>query len=112
MRSIPIKLRNALADDIDMKSCIYESLDAPNHNCSGRIEFEHAWTYAGRQINEIWAIVGCCTAHNRSKAMDKNYNRYRAILKAKRLGLWGEVKAKYPKVDWDQQFVYLSSKYK
>lgn len=111
MRPIPKKLRDQLADDIFMKSCVYESPDAPNHDCSGRIEWEHAWTYSGRQINEIWAIIGCCTAHNRSKAMDKDYNRYRSILRAKELNLWPEVKAKYPKVDWEQIFKHLSQKY-
>jgi len=55
--------------------------------------------------------VGCCMAHNRSKAMDKDYNRYRALLRAKELDLWEEVKLKYPKVNWDQLFVYLSNKF-
>lgn len=111
MRSIPIKMREELASDPEMKICIYQDQEAPNHACGGRIEFEHAFIYAGRQINEIWAIVGCCTAHNRSNVMVKDYNRYRAILKARERGFWEEVKAKYPKFNWEQEFNHLNKKY-
>ena len=111
MRAIPIKIRLKLAQDPEMGHCVYENSDAPNNNCNGRIEFEHAFIYSGRQISEEWAIIACCTAHNRSSAMVKDYNQYRGLLKAKRLGVWYQIKAKYPKFDWDQLFNYLHKKY-
>lgn len=111
MRPIPNKIKKQLEVDVSMYICAYRRLDAPNHYCGGKIEWEHAWMYSGKQINEVWAIIGCCTAHNRSVVMDKAYNRYIALLKAKELEVWEEIKVKYPKIDWDQEFNYLSNKY-
>jgi len=110
MRPIPSELREQLEADPFMKRCIYTLPGAPNNACRGRIEWEHAFVYK-QQINEVWAIVGCCTAHNRGNAMVKSYNRYIALVRAKELGLWDEVKTKYPRHDWDQEFKYLSSLY-
>ena len=33
-------------------------------NCAGRITFEHAIIYAGRQLNEKWAIIPLCEYHH------------------------------------------------
>ena len=35
-----------------------------NGECNGRITWEHASTYAGRQIDEAWAIVKLCEYHH------------------------------------------------
>lgn len=35
-----------------------------NMDCGGRITWEHALTYAGRQIDEAWAIVKLCEYHH------------------------------------------------
>ena len=111
MRPIPIKMRNKIAADPFMKVCIYESDDAPNHNCEGNIEFEHAWLYAGKQINEPWAIVPCCTSHNRGEGLDKNYNRYRALKRAvETIGL-KDLQRRMPKKNWQQEWNYLRKKY-
>lgn len=32
--------------------------------CSGRITWEHAIIYAGRQLNEKWAIIPLCEYHH------------------------------------------------
>ena len=32
--------------------------------CDGRITFEHAIIYAGRQLDEAWAIVKLCERHH------------------------------------------------
>ena len=108
---IPPKIRAKLTDNPFMGRCIYTDHGAPNKNCAGRIEWEHSFVYAGKQINEIWAIVPCCTNHNRTSAMDKDYNRYRALIRAQELGMWGEVKYKYPRTNWEQLYKYLSEKY-
>ena len=33
-------------------------------NCGGRLTLEHALTYAGRQIDEAWAILWICAYHH------------------------------------------------
>lgn len=53
MRKIPEKLRRRLCEDDFMKCCV---------SCGSQlnIEWEHPWTYAGKQINEVWSIVPVC----------------------------------------------------
>ena len=82
-----------------MKSCIYEG-------CTGKPEWEHAFIYRNRRVNEAWAIIPVCTYHHRGAGLDKDYNRYRALIRATDADL-----AKYPKVDWKQKLKYLKSKY-
>ncbi len=110
---IPPKVRAQIAKDTFMAFCIYESPQAPNNDCDGRIEWEHAYLYAGKRINEPWAIVPCCTSHNRGRGIVKEYNRYRALLRAKELmpdGL-NDLMRRYPKFNWIQEFNYLHLKY-
>lgn len=107
MRPIPEKLREQIASDPFMQLCVYERSDAPNHKCRGRITWEHAIIFAGCQVNEAWAIIPCCEAHNSGEAMVKDYNRYIALLRADMKYL----KAKYPKRDWEQELKHLKSKY-
>ena len=106
MRLIPKKMREEIAQDPFMRCCIYERDDAPNQNCQGRITFEHAFIYAGRQINEKWAIVPCCENHNSGPAMVKSFNKFVALNRASEEDL-----AKYPKVDWVQLKKYLTQQY-
>lgn len=116
MRPIPLKLRREISEDPFMQNCIYEegiegNENAPNNDCNGRIEWEHAWNYAGKQINEHWAIVPCCTEHNRGNAMDKDYNRYKSLKRCREMGLFIETKIKYQKKNWEQEWKYLSNKF-
>lgn len=101
MRPIPKKIRNRLSDDPFMATCIHNNAD-----CKGRVEWEHAFIYAGRQINEEWAIVPCCTYHHRGDGLDKNYNQYRALQRAT-----DEDLAKYLRVNWDLLKQFLKHKY-
>lgn len=104
---IPLKIRAEIAKDPFMTFCIYESRDAPNHECYGRVEWEHAYLYAGKRINEPWAIVPCCTSHNRGSGIVKEYNRYRAIIRAD----ISDLAKRYPKFNWQQEYNYLTKKY-
>jgi protein involved in ribonucleotide reduction len=54
MRPIPIKLRQRLANRTDMNTCCA-------CKAGGKMEWNHVWIYAGKQINEIWSIVPLCT---------------------------------------------------
>ena len=84
-----------------MKICIYY-----NYQCSGRVEWEHCWIYGGKQINEVWAIIGVCWYHHRGPGLDKEYNQYMSLKLATPEDL-----AKYPRIDWQQKIKYLSKKY-
>lgn len=35
-----------------------------DHNCGGRITFEHTLTFGSKQIDEVWAIIKLCEAHH------------------------------------------------
>ena len=99
MRPIPPKLREQIAKDPFMKDCIYPG-------CAGKPEWEHAFTYK-QQINEAWAIVPVCAYHHRGAGLDKDYNRYRAIIRAD----IDDLCVRMPKKDWRQIYKYLTQKY-
>lgn len=102
MRPIPPKLREEMASDPYYKFC------ARRHEgtCSGRITWEHALIYAGKQINEKWAIIPLCVYHHLGEGLNKELNVYIALERAT-----PEEFAKYPRKDWSQIFRYLSAKY-
>ncbi len=108
MRPIPPKMREEIAKLPRMKFCIYQLYydNAPNHDCAGRITWEHAFIYKN-QINEPWAIVGCCENHNSGPAMVKDFNQWVALQNATDEYLLRN----YPKRDWPQLRKYLNQKY-
>lgn len=104
---IPLKLREKMASDGSMLHCIHRNAD-----CSGRVEWEHSFLYQGKKIQEEWAIVPCCYMHHRGGKIDKDYNRYRSLLKA--IDIYGsldDIIKRYPKKDWLQEWKFLKSKY-
>lgn len=58
------------------------------HECGGRNTWEHAFIYAGRQIQERWAIICICAAgqdvdrFQDSHRMDKDLNKWVALNRA------------------------------
>ena len=96
-----------MSESLDMKICIHNNCD-----CQGRVEWEHVWLYAGKQIQEEWAIIPCCYMHHRGGKLDKDFNRYQSLLKA--IKIFGDLEYicnKYPKKDWKQIYSFLSKKY-
>lgn len=91
MRPIPLKLRNQIADDPYMKTCARS-----NEECQGRITWEHAFIYSGKQINEAWSIIPLCEFHHLGKGLNKRINEQIALSRAT-----DEDLAKYPKRDWN-----------
>jgi len=75
--------------------------------CNGRITLEHAWIYAGKQIQEAWAIVKVCWYHHLGNGLEKDYNRYKALLQAD----IKDLQKRYPKKNWEQELKKLKSKY-
>src|SRR5581483_10401830 len=56
---IPKEIRDQLSKDIWRKECkIYDG------KCDGRIQWHHAFTYAGKRINEMWSIIPLCKYHH------------------------------------------------
>lgn len=75
--------------------------------CSGRITWEHAFIYAGRQIQEVWAIIPLCWRHHLGDLFNKEINQLIALRRATGLNLY----EKYPRENWIQKLKYLESKY-
>ena len=59
MHPIPPKLKTELLASDEYKHCM-RRLWFKDHYCQGRITFEHAWIYAGKQVQEKWAILSLC----------------------------------------------------
>lgn len=64
-----------------MQTCIYVA-KGEGLNCNGRVEWEHAITIAGRQLQTTWAILPVCTFHHRGGGMDKRYHEWVALNRA------------------------------
>ncbi len=60
MRKIPNKMREEMANDSYYNTC--SRLE--DGGCGGRITWEHAVIFAGRQLNEKWAIIPMCERHH------------------------------------------------
>jgi len=101
MRPIPPKLKKQIAADPFMRKCVWTG--------SENVSWEHCWTYARKQINEAWAIVPLRGDLNTNdmKSEIKEYARYISLLRATPEDL-----AKYPRMNWKQEFEYLHSKFK
>lgn len=73
-----------------------------DHECSGRSTMEHAWIYAGRQINEKWAIIRLCEyAHSvgpyaMNGILNKRINQWISLQHAT-----DEDLKKYPRMKWE-----------
>lgn len=97
MRPIPLKLKEEMSEDPFYKKCSRSSSE-----CNGRITWEHSWIYAGRQINEKWAIITLCVFHHLGTGLDKRWNQSFSLTRATKEDL-----AKYPKKDWGAERRFL-----
>lgn len=108
---IPLPIKRQLERDPFMKRCIYHDIGR-GHECANQFggivipTWEHAWIYANNKVQEWWAILPVCWYHHQGGGMDKDYHRYRSILRAPLIGL-----IKYPLIDWVQKAKYLDSVY-
>lgn len=67
-------------------------------NCDGRVTIDHALTYAGKRINELFAYVPVCEYHHGllgPGGLNKRMNEQEALRRATKEDL-----AKYPKATW------------
>ncbi len=70
------------------------------------IEWEHAFIYAGQQVNEKWAIIPLCWFVHRGTGLNKKINQFLALQRATPEDL-----AKYPRANWAQQKLFLAKQY-
>jgi len=101
MQPIQKKMKEQIAKDHFMLKCVWTG-ETTN------ITWEHCWIYAGKQINETWAIVPLAKRFNTSHPPQivKEYCRWISLMRATKKDL-----AKYPKKDWDQEKKYLDNKF-
>lgn len=68
MRKISLKVKEQLLQEPQV--CSRRS----DGSCKGRITWEHALTYAGKQIDEVWAIIFLCEYHHAVNNYQDNGN--------------------------------------
>jgi len=94
---IPLETRERIDEDPYYKRCARENTD-----CSGRITVEHSWYFAGKRINDYWALIPLCVYHHLGKGLDKRINQAIAVARTT-----PEDRAKYPKIEWERVQAYL-----
>ena len=107
MRKISPKVKEELAKE---KNICARSMDK---NCAGRITWEHTLIYAGKQIDEVWAIIHLCEYHHAVNnyqdrgELNKERNVWIALNRATDKDL-----EKYSKsIDYKRMKVNLNNKY-
>lgn len=108
MNNIPKKLREKLSKSKFMEMCIFHYKD-PNHQCGGRVEWEHVWQYANRQIQEEFSIMPVCSDWHRGNfgtTKEKDWHKFVSLLVAT-----DDELARYPRKDWRQEWLALCVKY-
>lgn len=109
----PPEILDQLMQDPLSKRC-WRKLAMDDHECKGRLTWEHALLHAGKRVNEPWALVRLCEyAHSLGQFMDagilsKDINRWIAF---SRIENWSQVESKYPRTTWRQDFKYLVGLY-
>ncbi len=92
MRPIPARHKEIINSDP-----YYEVCARMNEECEGRMTIEHAFTYAGRQISEMWNYVPLCWYHHLGLGLNKRKNREIAVSRATSKEL-----SKYPNLNWKE----------
>jgi len=62
VRKITEKLKQEILADRFYERCALSHLDFGS--CAGRVTWEHAIIFAGKQLNEKWAIIPLCALHH------------------------------------------------
>lgn len=111
MRPIPPGLKTKMIFDPFYEECCLKGINS--HECAGRITWEHAIILAGRQLNEIWAILPICErghAVNQFQdagTLDKELNLWVALNRA----TYEELKAISKSTDYQRERSRLNEKY-
>lgn len=103
---IPQGVRDRLSHDPFMKFCVM----AGRWECTGAVQWHHAWIYAGRQLQEWWSIVPLCWYHHQGGGLNREFAEYVSLMRLGK-GIYAVAK-KYPRFDWGARKRVLSSKFK
>ena len=96
MRSpIPKAIREELSNDPWMAKCCLND----GWECDLKIEWHHAFTYAGKRVNELWSILPLCTMHHRIIGREKEAERHFLRRRIKHFKAEKEFRIKFPKSD-------------
>jgi hypothetical protein len=96
MNNMPPALRRKLSEDPYYKTCARANAD-----CEGRITWEHALTYAGRQVQEHFAIIPLCAFHHSVDQFQDGRGLNKRINVEIAMGRATEVdRRKYPLLPW------------
>lgn len=89
---IPEDMRDLLEVDSFMRRCIID-----DDMCDGRLEWNHAFTYAGKRVNELWAIIPMCHTHHEQQAKWRPLIEQRMRQRIKQFGVEKLFRKEYPK---------------
>jgi len=103
MNNMPAKLREELSSDDEYKVCLRHH----EGECSGRITFEHAEIYQGRQIQRRWAILPLCVYHHLGSGLNKRMNHWFAVNR-----MTAQDEQEFPRVDWERERFLLNKIFK
>jgi hypothetical protein len=94
-----------------MQKC-FRQMALHDHECRGRITWEHSLQYGGHQLDEVFSIIGLCAySHGVDQFQNENIydRRVSEWIAVNRMTLDDE--AKYPKRDWKQLRKHLNTVY-
>ena len=93
MRSpIPPAIREELMDDAFMTLCALDGFE-----CEGRIQWHHAFTYAGKRVNEVWALIPLCEWHHSHESQWKQSINALIVERIHHFAAEASFKEKYPR---------------
>lgn len=97
MRPLSAKVKKVIDTDPYYRVCARRSSE-----CDGRLTMEHALLYAGRQVDEAWAIVPLCWHHHLGPGLNKRINKLLAFRRATERDF-----KKYSKAGWKVEAAWL-----
>ena len=96
MRPISKPFLVVIDTDPYFKTCARRGAD-----CAGRITIEHAFMYAGRQMDELWAFLPLCWYHHLGAGLNKRFNQWLCLARLAVEEI-AAIQRKYPNVGWMQ----------
>lgn len=90
---IPEETRTILSEDNFMRECIVKDTA-----CAGRVEWQHAMTYGGKRISDIWALLPMCTRHHKEQAKYRQLQEAAVLFRIHQYSSLEAVREKYPKM--------------
>lgn len=75
MNNIPLHVKEQLKKDPFMQRCALEDDDCAYEPGHRKIEWHHVIIFAGKQVQECWAIVGACSGYHHKFANRKDIQK-------------------------------------